>query len=655
MEPLNFKHWSRALSFAYCLLQLQAVLAQSDTASPVLFYDLEEVESVSEDMLNTYAADLRTISLLTKKEILASPAPSLAQLIDLYPLTDIRTRGTHGIQSDLNIQGGSFDQSVVLLNGLNISDPQTGHFNLDLPLSHRQFEQVEILIGPATKSYGLNAYSGAVNLITSPADSLSADADLSFGQYGFHAVSASVHLPLGPLKTLFSVSSTASDGYRENTDFSTSGLYLHSSLKLQYLEADLMAGMNQKDFGANSFYTPRFPEQYEETAMQFAGLKIASLKILPKIESNVYWRRHLDHFVLFRGDPSFYENHHNSEIFGGEITAQFSSLLGVTRSGIKLRNERIISSSLGLDLPIPETRRRNDSISYNYGYQRFQPGIFVNHFLQHEDFRATGGVLVHLMPGSGELKFYPGIDLNYQLFNPLGISAAVNRSMRLPSFTDLFYQGPQNVGNPGLKPEDATTFELGATYERKGITGHFAMFYRIGKETIDWIWEEDEKWHTQNITELNTYGGEISLALDPGKWLEQDFFIAHIRTAYGYTEISKSSDEFISNYALDNLKHKLIFDVGFRFPYNFSINYNVRYYDRNGTWLSYDPMTSSSFELPYERYLLNDVSLQYTSGQIAIYLNLTNIFDVEYNNRGSVVQPGRWIIGGIRIYPSSAL
>ena len=143
----------------------------------------------------------------------------------------------------------------------------------------------------------------------------------------------------------------------------------------------------------------------------------------------------------------------------------------------------------------------------------------------------------------------------------------------------------------------------------------------------------------------------ISFALNPENWLNQPFFIDHVRTAYAYTEISKSSNEFISNYALDNLKHKWIFNAVFKLPYNFSINYNMRYYDRNGSYLSYDHMTASSFELPYESYLLNDVSVQFTSRQIAVYLDITNIFDVEYNNRGSVIQPGRWIIGGIRISP----
>ncbi len=191
MPSIYFKHWSNkkyaifsslnkviriaTLSFVYTLLQLQPVLAQNDTTTPQMFYDLEEVESVSEVEVDIYPANLRTISTILRKQIIVSPAPSLAQLIDYYPLTDIRTRGYHDIQSDVNIQGGSFDQSIVLLNGINISDPQTGHFNLDLPLSHRQLEKLEILVGPATKTYGINEIDGKLYINSRPGETLNID------------------------------------------------------------------------------------------------------------------------------------------------------------------------------------------------------------------------------------------------------------------------------------------------------------------------------------------------------------------------------------------------------------------------------------------------------------------------------------------------
>lgn len=665
MEPLYFKHWSNkkhaifcslnrvirigTLSFAYTLLQLQPALAQNDTTAPVMFYELEEVESITEIETEIYPSKLRIISTILREQLISSPASSLAQLMDTYPLIDIRTRGYHSIQSDVNIQGGSFDQSIVLLNGINISDPQTGHFNLDLPLSHQQFEKVEILIGPATKTYGLNAYSGAINLVTRPSDSTKTEAELRIGQHGYYHANAALHLPTGPVKSMLAISSSSSNGYRENTDFDQTGIYLHSKLNLKYLSADFMAGLNRKKFGANSFYSPRFPEQYEETGMSFTALKLSSREMNPSIESILYWRQHRDHFLLFRSNPSYYQNFHRSEVLGAEIHLKFSSALGITKSGVTIRSEQIISSSLGTDLLSPLPVYNNDSAFYNYGSSRLLPGLFLNHSSQLGKIKSSLGVLVQASSFEEKFEIYPGLDLGYLITPLLNITWSVNRSMRLPTFTDLYYQGPQNVGNPLLRPEKATTIETAVQYNKNGISGHFSVFYRKGEETIDWIWLEDDRWHTQNITELNTYGGEISVSINPEEIFSDNSFLEHVRTSYSYTEISKLPDEFISNYALDNLKHKWIVDFGIKLPLNISINYTLGIYDRNGAYLFYSSETNSSEELPYEPYILNDISIRYTLKRFSLFADISNVFNIEYMDLGSVIQPGRWVIGGIRL------
>lgn len=665
MESFCFKHWSNkkyailrslhkvirigTLSVVYTILQLQPVMSQSDTTSPVLYFELEEVESIAEPVAEVYASSLRTITTIRQKQIVSSPAPSLAQLLDNYPLTDIRTRGFHGIQSDINIQGGSFDQSIILLNGLNLSDPQTGHFNLNLPVSHTHLEQVEILVGPATKSYGLNAYSGAINLVTSPADSLRINAGLSFGQYNFYETKAIFHLPFGPIKSLLSVTKGSSDGYRENTDFKYSGLYFHSKLQLNLLESDLMAGLNIKDFGANSFYSPRFPEQYEETSSRFIGLKIASKSLNPGIESSIHWRRHFDHFLLFRNNPSFYQNHHRSDVFEGQSHLKYSSVLGVTKIGATIRSEHIVSSSLGNVLSIPEAVSNNDSLFYNYGYQRLLAGLSVNHYLVINNFKASAGLLSYHSAIENRMLFYPGADLSYLISAEWKLNAAINKSMRLPTFTDLFYQGLQNVGNPNLRPEEALTFESGISYAKKGFSSHLLLFYRMGRMTIDWVWQEDERWHTMNITELNTFGGEISISLDPVLLPEDQHILKYFNTSFAYTEINKSSSAYISNYALDNLRYKFLVDLGICLPLNFSVNYNLRWHDRNGSYLSYDPGTGLSEELPYKSYWLHNLSLHYDLKNLSFHIDINNIFNVEYMDIGSLIQPGRWITAGISI------
>ena len=40
---------------------------------------------------------------------------------------DIRKRGANGVQTDLSIRGSSFEQVLLLVNGIRMADSQTGH------------------------------------------------------------------------------------------------------------------------------------------------------------------------------------------------------------------------------------------------------------------------------------------------------------------------------------------------------------------------------------------------------------------------------------------------------------------------------------------------------------------------------------------------
>lgn len=659
MDHLVFKRWSNkkyavfnslrriihigSLSLTYTMLQPQPALSQSDTITPMSFYDLEEVEKIAETDAVLYSPLLRQLLQIQQDRLQFVASRSIDGLLDHYPGIDIRTRGVNGIQSDLTIQGGSFEQSMVMLNGINMNNPQTGHFNLDLPVNLSQIQEIEVLKGPGARIYGLNSYSGALNIITSPKDSLSFTADATYGNFNTYSLGSILNLPVGRTKNMLSSSFAGSDGYRENTDFLNSNLYLHSTIDSRLFRTNLMLGWNMKNFGANSFYTPLYPEQYEETSSWFTALKITSKGNYPGITADIYWKRHTDHFLLFRNNPTAYENHHLTDVIGSSVGRKISSRFGITSIEFKFRHEEIYSTSLG-EISSRQKQIKNSGTGYyNRFGQRDHFSLSLYQLVQYNKIYFNGGTLFNA--GINELTgpgIYPGIDISYLAGDRLRLFGSVNRSMRLPTFTDLYYIGPQNLGNPDLKPEKAITYETGIKYEKRSVRVDIGLFYRVGSETIDWIWEEDI-WQSRNLTELRTKGIETSVIVVPDGGMNFLKRLAHLRLSYSFSETDRENKSIISNYLLDNLKHKLTGDVTIELPFQTYLDMKVSFQAREGYYQYYESPHSDPVETPYQPFWLADLSAGKKVGKAELSIDVTNLMNVHYHDIGNVIMPGRWM------------
>ena len=637
------------LSLASILVQLQPLLAQTDTVAPSLHYELEEVESVSQQDAELDSPLLRQLLIIRQDQLELNSPRSLPDLLNRFAGVDIRTRGSHGVQSDLSIQGGSFDQSMVLLNGVDMTNPQTGHFNLDLPLDISMAKRLEILKGPASKKYGLSAYTGAINVVTDPGDSLHVNAHAAFGQFNTYKGAAAIHLPSGRTRHLITASAAGSDGYSENTDYSMKNMFLHSVFSEETFRTDLMLGWGIKNFGANAFYTPRFPEQYEETSAFTGALKLENRGPLLSVKGKIWWNRHTDYFTLFRNDPDLYQNHHRTDVAGMALESGYSSKAGYSSVSVQYRHDRILSTTLGVPLEVPVEIRNVQDVKYEKFKSRDHLYATADHTVQFGRIYMNAGVLFHA--GAGDLVspgIYPGFNLAYDLSEQLSAFASINRSMRLPTFTDLYYEGPQNKGNPTLRPESSVTTEAGLKYSGQGFKTEGALFFRKGSETIDWIWM-DTIWQTKNLGELNAYGGEINFWLFPHQLINgRAKRLEHFMVSYSYTVLSQPEGTYISNYALDQLRHKVTLDMRILLPMNIFIDAGLVYQDRNGSFFFYETPSSTPYEKSYDPFWLSDLSVGIQLHKISIYASATNLFNTSYRDIGSVIMPGRWIMTGIR-------
>ena len=135
----------------------------------VTFYAFSQEKKVELDsiIINSTRISLpfqdnsRTIKVITSDRIKQSATTNIADLLQQVAGVDIRRRGLNGMQSDVYIRGGSFDQTLLLIDGIKVEDVQTGHHTMNMGLPLEVIERIEIIKGPAARVYGQNAFTKA--------------------------------------------------------------------------------------------------------------------------------------------------------------------------------------------------------------------------------------------------------------------------------------------------------------------------------------------------------------------------------------------------------------------------------------------------------------------------------------------------------------
>ena len=624
-------------------LILLSLLLSANAQSDTLW--ISEIEVTAKRTPDLYSEVSRVVSVITRAEIKNAPVQSLADLLEYSMNVDVRQRGHQGVQADISIRGGSFDQTMILINGIPFNDPQTGHHNADLPFDLETIERIEILEGPASRTFGPNAFSGAINIITIPAEQNQVKLLLSAGENQFYSTAASLNTGTNSFLNGLTISKKGSGGYIENTDYQTLNLFYLSQLKFNDQKITFQAAYQDKSFGANSFYTPAYPNQYEQTKTRFVS---ANWQGSGKARSDfsAYWKQHNDRFELFRTNPANWysgHNYHQTEVYGLEETINYNSSFGKTAFGGSYRHEQIKSNVLGILMDTPEAVRGETNAFYLKHDDRDNLSVFIEHSYYSSKWNISGGILVNYN-SAFDWNWIPGVDLSYQLTGNLKLFSSVNKSFRLPTFTDLYYVGPTNIGNADLKPEEAVAYETGLKHIDQEIAAELVVFKRDGKNIIDWVRVADSlKWESKNITELSTTGIECSILLNSTFFNKRNLPIQQLRLSYAYTNVNKQSGNYFSKYALDYLKHKFTFKLSHQVVKNLNMNWQTTYQDRAGSYFNFNNQEETS----YDPFVLFDTRINLEIKNWDVYLEVANIFNADYFDIGNVVMPGRWIRFGL--------
>ena len=574
-------------------------------------YKLEPVV-VRSSLLETYARDpLKSVSRIYPSQ--SAEAQSFSGVLEQLSSVDLQRRGVFDIQPDLQIRAATFEQTDVLIDGIKVNDPQTGHFSMDVPLFISDVDKIVVVSGAASSLAGAGRQGGSVHFITKRPEGERLYLDSTFGEHTYFDQTISADYRINKLNLRTSLGQANSGGYRYNTDFDIVRVSQLCDYKGDSADAEFSFFFMDKEFGANGFYSEFYPDQKEHTKTALASLGIKTKD--PEIFFNpkLYVRRHWDHYLLDKNNPAFYENYHTTYVKGGKLDCGCEIFQGTLFWGMDIARESIESSSLG-----DHSRSRN---TFNLAFRSEIDELFFNlgttaYF--YDDFRKHA---------------VPDLSAGYWLGDNLKLRSAYSRSFRAPTFTELYYRSPANNGNENLSVETADNYEIGADYTREYIASSLTVFMRKEKNLIDWVRDSSATvYQAENISRTTAKGLETNVKIYPEKIFAALQCLQEVSFSYCYLDRDKKENNLISKYVFDYLKHKFVLGAKNSLPGDLKLDSSLLYLQK----------TNGSGD-----FIFNTALSRGFSG-VEIFVRADNLFNHPYEEKSGIPMPGRWLFCGIK-------
>ena len=618
---------SSVLLLAFVLLGAEILCAQSVMSADSL--DLPEAVVVAGRPPIARQSIGHTFDVLTREDLSQLPISSTAEALAFVSGLDVRARGPRGVQADLSIRGGTFDQTVVLVNGVRLSDPQTGHHVMNIPVPLENIERIEVLKGPGARLYGQNAFAGAINIVTRVPATESTEIRGVIGENGLGGFGVSLSLPKGAFRQNLSFQRDFAEDYevdgedRSNTDWSIQNIFYQSELKAGASTYGFMAGLSERAFGANGYYAGLTSNEYEEVQTSFVALTHQKELRNGTFSQRLNWRRNQDEYIFIRENPSIFRNLHISHVVSWDGFRSIENKLGRLGIGAELQGVTLRSNRLG-------------------AHERFVGNVVAEQQFDFGDLRVTPGLTFNYISDAGA-RLLPGLDIAYTPSPTLTFYGNAGMTYRVPTYTDFFYAGPLSgftaQGNPDLVAERAYAFELGVTKQAGPFELNAAVWQREAIDLIDYVRESptDSIWQPLNFSEATFRGVELKVE---ARNLLRGYLT--VRANYAYIDASLPSEggenDFISRYALDNLRHQVNVAATVRIAPWMTATATFRHADR---------VLEPEAGRPDVDYAIFDLRADFRSREkLSLFVEATNVTDEVYAQVSDVPQPGRWVRGG---------
>ncbi len=589
------------------ILAALSVFAQSPStaADPAAIPSLPRetvVVTGSFEPLSLDEIDRTVTSIQAREEALL--VESVADLLKLDPSIDLRERAPGGVQADLSIRGSNFGQTLVLVNGLRMNDPQSGHHDMDIPVPLEAVSRVETLRGSGSTMYGSDAVAGVVNIVTAAPETAELRLRAAVGSFGINQERGSVAGAAGRLSGQLAASRDFSSGFMPGRDYRNLQASATGSLRTGWGPGDFTLAYMDHPFGADQFYG-NF-NSWEDTKTWLAGWQQA---FGANTSASFGFRRHSDLFVLYRDRPSFFVNRHATESWQGALRRHETLRPSITvHYGVEGTREAIVSSNL-------RNHERARGAVYAAADFRVLRRFSLSISAREEVYRRFSG------------EFSPTVAGGVWLSSRWKLRASASRAFRVPSYTDLYYHDPGNAGSPGLRPERAWSYEVGGDWNPvRGVQAQATVFARRQRDGIDYFrLSPNDIWRALNIQNLNFLGIEGSLRVSAPRGSQFDL---------RYTAQRGTQDTVPTGYT----------KYTFQYPRQSGV---ASWSGRLAGTVVVRARLGAMDRLGGAPYAICEAAAASARGPVRPFIQVSNLNNVSYEDMPGVRMPGRSIVGGM--------
>lgn len=605
----------------------------------------------------------RYVTVVPGSTLSRYPVASLDDLLRLLPNIEVQGRGSFGTQADITLRGSTFNQVLILLDGMRLNDPLTGHFNGYFPITPAEIEQIEVVRGPGAALYGPDAVGGFINIVTKTfaathrPDAVELAGTFLAGEYGLKSTNAGFYGQDHGLRLAGGILNNTASGqlldlpgggrndFKLNT-YSLSGAYQIT----EKFSAAARASFDRRDYNAQNFYTTNAGDRARETTSRdwYQGQLRYEWNERARTELSIVGTSSTDYYVYVPGSPASDHLMHYLNV-QGQHQLQLSAKVRATLGG--QADRRAVQSN----------DRGNHAVwhagAFAVAVVAPTPGLSLTAALRLDHDQNYGTEVV------------PQLNASQQVGEQLTVRGAVGRGIRAPNFTEQYNSAIRpgvvpsgfNVGNPGLRAERTWNYEAGLDYQPlPTLTLRGTYFNRYGRNLIDYVAASGSQTiETTGYTNLNpkaTYRLAENLFAVTTQGIETEV-TSRARLAdnlrldgsVGYTWVHLDVAGNVQSQYLSNVARHLVSGNVSLIHRRFTLSVGGLYKVRASQQTVPSATTNLAVLTPSYAVFNARLDLALLPERVWLVGQAQNLFNAHYSDLLGAQMPTRWLMAGVRV------